>query len=137
MHRQAYIVCGSRTVSDSTFVHSVLDQFSIGTDDLLITGGANGADSIARDYAVSHTDSSPVFYAEWAKYGRSAGPKRNKRMLDALMDLSNEFRKGVIAFVDKPMAESKGTAGMCRMAKDAGISVFVYDTVTRSFVGRW
>ena len=75
-------------------------------------GGARGVDAIAREWAI--TKSGVEMYvckAEWDKYGKTAGPRRNARMMEWNPDL-------VIAF-----AGGRGTADMVRRAKAAGVIV--------------
>ena len=49
---------------------------------LVIQGEARGADSLARDVAQNLGIEVLPFPANWEKYGRAAGPIRNKQMLD-------------------------------------------------------
>ena len=92
------------------------------SDDVLIHGAAPGADELASWFA----DDSPVieplpFPADWDRYGKSAGYIRNQQMLDeGKPDL-------VIAFVDKPLAESRGTKNMVHLAKVAGVKTVVVE----------
>jgi hypothetical protein len=56
------------------------------------------------------------------EYCPAAGPRRNRRMLA-------EFEPTrVVAFVDKPLAKSKGTADMVNIARAAGVEVVVVQT---------
>lgn len=48
----------------------------------LIHGGAAGADTCARDWAVDRGVWASVYPANWLLHGRSAGPRRNQYMLD-------------------------------------------------------
>ena len=89
--------------------------------DVLIEGGAKGADRLARKavealgYAVEVLE----FLADWDQYGKAAGHIRNERMLD-------EGKPDVVvAFLSKPLAESKGTANMVRLAKGAGVPTYL------------
>lgn len=50
--------------------------------ELLIAGGAAGADSLAADWAAYRNVKAQIFRADWENEGRSAGPKRNQRMID-------------------------------------------------------
>ena len=57
--------------------------------------------------------------AEWNKFGRAAGPMRNKRMLiDGKPDM-------VFAFHDD-IENSKGTANMIKITREAGILFAVW-----------
>ena len=84
-------------------------------DTVIICGGASGADTIAATGAKRIGMKLEVFMADWVKYGRSAGPIRNKQMLDeGKPDL-------VLAFYD--INKSKGTKHMVSIARAAGVRV--------------
>ncbi len=113
------LVCGSRDFSDRWTMLWFAGVFRNG--DVLIEGGATGADTLARRCVESIGMAVRVleYPAEWTKHGSAAGPIRNKQMLE-------EGRPDVVlAFVTKPLAESKGTADMVRRAKKAGVPVYV------------
>lgn len=78
----------------------------------IISGGAKGADSIAEDWATIAYCKCHVFEAEWGKYGKSAGPVRNKRMLD-------EGRPDLVL----ACPGGSGTANMVEQARKAGVKV--------------
>lgn len=80
-------------------------------------GGAKGADTVARDAAKELGLRHITYRADWAKYGKRAGPIRNKLMLD---DFKPEL---VLAY---PIADSKGTWDMVNRANRLGIPVEVY-----------
>ncbi len=48
-----------------------------GVPDVIISGGASGADALAENYARENGIVLQVFAAEWKKFGKSAGPMRN------------------------------------------------------------
>lgn len=78
----------------------------------IIHGGANGADSLAHQYA--HISGIPVtvYPADWKKHGRGAGPIRNAQMLtEGKPDLVVAFPGGT------------GTKDMVTRAKRAGVEV--------------
>lgn len=84
------------------------------TIDVLIEGGARGADRFARVWAQKRGIRVETFEADWSR-GKRAGFERNEEMLTVgKPDL-------VIAYVDKPLKESRGTAGMVRIARDAHV----------------
>lgn len=81
------MVCGSRSITDVSWVENQIVKYlkEIYTDDLdfiIINGKARGVDSIAREWAINHNVGNWDFPAEWDKYGRSAGFKRNAEMVD-------------------------------------------------------
>lgn len=77
------LVCGGRTFSNKPLVWATLNNLNVSQKiDLLIEGGANGADSLARAWAKESGVPIQTCPADWAKYGRAAGHIRNKQMLD-------------------------------------------------------
>jgi hypothetical protein len=80
----------------------------------VITGGCRGADSLAILAAKELGFDYRVYPANWSKYGKSAGPKRNQNMIDI------EKPVLVIAFHDD-IDNSKGTKDMLKRAKYHGI----------------
>lgn len=106
------LVCGGRTFKDFTYVAFVLYALRLNKDDVIITGGAKGADALASKYAKEQGIPEEVYPAEWDKYGHGAGPVRNHRMLkESKPDV-------VIAFPG-----GRGTAHMMHIAHKAGIPV--------------
>lgn len=105
------LVCGDRNWADKELIKSILK--STPDLELVIEGGARGADTLAREAAVELGVEVREYRADWEKYGRAAGPIRNRQMLDEKPDL-------VIAFHDN-ISESKGTADTLREAKRRGI----------------
>lgn len=114
-----WLVCGSRTYSDEGYLFAALTLLGVdrGFPSALIEGEAPGADTLARRWAEYFMVPVEPFPANWKEYGRAAGPIRNKQMLvEGKPDL-------VIAFYDRPPAESRGTANMVSQARKAGIEV--------------
>ena len=82
----------------------------------IIEGEAPGADLISRKIALSMGVDVTAFPANWTKYGKAAGPIRNKRMIEeGEPDL-------VVAFHDNLM-QSKGTRNMVELAHREGLPV--------------
>ncbi len=73
---------------------------------VILSGGASGADAIGERYALENGFKTEKHPADWKKYGRAAGPIRNKEMA-SLSDY-------VICFWDN---KSKGTKSMIEYAK--------------------
>jgi hypothetical protein len=78
---------------------------------VLVHGAASGADAMAGRWAGANGVSVTTFPADWNRYGRSAGPRRNQAMVDSEPDLVVAFPGG------------RGTADMVRRAEAAGIRV--------------
>jgi hypothetical protein len=84
-------------------------------DDLIISGMAPGADTVAALFAremLIPLDAYPISEKDWAKYGRVAGPRRNRQMIvEGNPNL-------VLAFNGGP-----GTRNMIQQAKNNNIPV--------------
>ncbi len=76
---------------------------------IIVSGGANGADALGELYAKENGFEIERYPADWGKYGRSAGPKRNKQMAE-----NGDY---VICFWD---GKSRGTKSMIEYAKKYG-----------------
>lgn len=90
-------------------VEEILAQLDI---DLLIHGGASGADKLAEAYCEANGIKTSCFKPNWKLYGRAAGPKRNAEMVAAKPDLCVAFPGG------------KGTANMIKLCNKAGVKVW-------------
>lgn len=105
------LVCGDRHWADKDKIREVLS--SVPNLEAVIEGEAKGADTLAREVAEELGVPVLPFPANWVRYGRAAGPIRNRQMLGGKPDL-------VIAFHNN-IGESRGTKNMLGLAKDAGI----------------
>ena len=77
------LVCGTRTIEDLDFVFGRLDEIFYKYDFTeLIEGWADGVDSLAGLYAVSHSIDHKTVYPKYYKYGDRAPLIRNKEMVD-------------------------------------------------------
>lgn len=116
---KALLVCGDRNWLDYDHIWcDVLRE----TPDLVIVGGARGADECGRKAAADQQINHEVYPAKWNQYGRSAGPIRNKVMLDRLLQLAMlpGWEVQAFAYHDK-IEDSKGTANMVKILEDADI----------------
>jgi predicted Rossmann-fold nucleotide-binding protein len=79
---KAVLVCGGRDYNNKDRVYEILDILH-GREpiDLIIEGGAHGADRLARDWALDRGVQPVTFHANWHKFKAPAGPMRNKAML--------------------------------------------------------
>lgn len=117
------IIAGGREFNDRALVVETLNDFAIEhglTNDTLVivSGMAQGADKIGEDVARASDLSIMMFPAQWSKYGKSAGYKRNVQMADSAHAL--------LAFWD---GKSKGTGHMIDIANSKGLIVKVISYV--------
>lgn len=107
------LVCGGRDYLYRRRVCAALDALHARSPvSVLVQGGAPGADSLARWWALHAGVCCITVQADWATHGPAAGPIRNQRMLD-------ECRPAlVVAFPG-----GRGTADMVRRARAAGVPV--------------
>lgn len=77
-------VVGSRNLTDFSLVCECLDRYHkiYGSDLVIISGGAKGADSLGALYARTKGLECVVHLPEWDKYGKSAGFRRNTTIWD-------------------------------------------------------
>ena len=90
-------IVGSRKFTNYTLMKKVLDPVRDKIA-LIISGGADGADTLAQQYAKENGIPIHIYYPNWKRFGKSAGLKRN-------VIIANLAEK-MIAF---PTTESKGT----------------------------
>jgi len=86
-------VVGSRTFTNQEFAFSTLDKY-IGRDrgHSVVSGGARGVDTLAEKWAKNRGIPVQVIPAEWERYGRSAGFRRNGEIVNRC--------DGMVAFWD-------------------------------------
>src|SRR5690348_8461909 len=76
------LVCGSRNFGNFVWLNHELDLIHKRSPiTLLIEGGANGADHLARQWANRRRIPVATEPADWEQHGRAAGPIRNSAML--------------------------------------------------------
>lgn len=105
---KSVLVCGGREFTDYRTLETVLDGIN---PEIVIQGGATGADNYARVWANLRGVHCASVEARWEKHGKAAGPLRNEAMLLLKPDLVVAFPGG------------KGTVNMIRQAKQAGVPV--------------
>ena len=106
------IIAGGRDLTDYLFLKEKLDHLLSRTEEKIeiVCGDARGADSLGKLYGKCRNYSIKSFPADWDKYGKSAGYRRNAEMAD--------YADHLIAFWD---GKSKGTKHMIDLAKPKGL----------------
>ena len=115
------IVAGTRDFNDYDFLKEKLDgliKFRKNTE--IVSGTAKGADLLGEKYANERGFSIKRFSADWDKFGKSAGYKRNEQMA--------EYADVCVCFWN---GKSKGTQHMINLANNHGLKVFIirYDLI--------
>ena len=108
------LICGCRDYQDYEKIRKYVEEKKEKNDELIVVqGGASGADALAKRACGELGIECREYKANWKKYGRAAGPKRNQQMLD------EEHPDLVVAF-HPDIEGSKGTKDMINRAKRLG-----------------
>ena len=108
------IVCGSREWSNRALIsHSLAALREQGKKVTIVHGDARGADTLAASVAANLGYAVEAYPANWARFGRGAGPIRNEEMASMGADLCLAFWDG----------HSKGTKDMISRAREHEIPV--------------
>lgn len=102
-------VIGSRTFTDKKLLEEELDKLNI---ELLISGGAQGADTLAENYARERNISVLIFKPDYQRHGKGAPLVRNKEIVN--------HAEIIVAFWDK---KSRGTKFTVDYAKNKQLPV--------------
>ena len=98
------LVVGSRNFNNYELLKNTIDATAEVYDDIeIVSGGAKGADSLAEQYAKEKGYALKIFPADWNKYGKSAGYRRNAEMHKYISEFKDRL---CVAFWD---GQSKGT----------------------------
>lgn len=112
------IIAGGRRFNDYEFLKEKCDYYLQRklqeSRVVIISGHATGADALGERYAQERGLSCEQHPADWDRYGKSAGYRRNA-------DMAN-VADALIAFWD---GQSRGTASMINLAKSKGLKVAV------------
>ncbi len=105
-------IIGSRTFNDYQYLKEILGWFQF---ERIISGGARGADTLAKRYAAEHGIYLKEHLPNWDRDGKAAGFIRNKLIIADADEL--------IAFYD---GSSKGTAHSIKLAEESGKPVHIF-----------
>lgn len=117
------IIAGSRGFSNykllrdkcNEYLRNKRKEYNI----IIISGGARGADTLGEKYAQDEGFSLEVFPANWNKFGKSAGFRRNEQMA--------EVADALIAFWD---GKSHGTKHMIEIMENKNLLVKIVNYET-------
>ena len=108
------IIAGSRTITDPQILLDALKEIDWRISQV-VCGMARGADELGYRWAKTNNIPIAEFPADWKRYGKSAGNRRNAEMAsnaDALLALWD--------------GESRGTHHMIYVAAQNGLRVKIY-----------
>jgi hypothetical protein len=112
------LVTGSRDWPNRDAVTFTLLNERARGDFILVHGDCpTGADRFAREHAKAYGIATEVYPADWARFGRAAGPKRNQEMVDSGIDVCHAF----------PLGVSRGTRDCMRRVEHAGVPLIVHE----------
>jgi len=110
------VVAGCRDYTDyesaKSYINFCISRIKNEYTLIFVSGTCKGADQLGERYAMENGYQIEYYPADWNKYGRSAGPKRNLQMA-----MVADY---VICFWD---GESKGTMSMIECAKKLGKNI--------------
>lgn len=107
-------IIGSREFNDYEFLCKSLEPIKSMVQ-LVVSGGAKGADELGERWANENNIPTLIFYADWKKHGKSAGFIRN---IDII--------KNCDAVVAYQVNQSKGTQHSLNLAKEHSKKIRVF-----------
>ena len=110
------IIAGSRTATKEETYQAIQDCGFASEITKVVSGCAGGADTWGEQWAAEHGIEVAKFPAPWKKYGKAAGPMRNKLMSDVSE-----------ALIAVRVNGSRGTSDMIGKAQVKGLRVFVLE----------
>jgi len=104
-------IVGYRKFNDWNKFKEHIDEYVLkfGMPELIVSGGASGADSLAETILVFLLIPTLIMVPEWKKYGKSAGIRRNTNIVHECTHM--------IAF---PSEKGRGTQDSIRKAEEEG-----------------
>jgi hypothetical protein len=111
------IIAGGREFNDWQLLKTYVSYYLLMLEPSeveIVSGCCGGADQLGEEYSILYGYPLIEFEADWKKYGKAAGPIRNKQMA--------EYGTHLIAFWN---GRSPGTMDMIKQAKEHGLLVRV------------
>lgn len=118
------IIAGSRTITDPKVIEEAVAASGF-TITEVVCGGAAGADTLGKDWAILRGIPVKIFMADWETHGKAAGPIRNTEMA--------AYAQQAICIFDA-QAECKGTRDMSRKAAAKGMIVYHHPTNFKTII---
>lgn len=106
-------IVGSREFNDYRLLSDTLARVNSSIDQI-VSGGARGADSLARRYAEEHGIPLVEHLPDWDRFGKSAGFRRNKLIV--------QEADALLAFWD---GKSRGTQHSINLARQQKLPLYI------------
>lgn len=129
------LVAGSRSFTNydvlerelTTAITSFIKTEMKSKDDVeiaIVSGGANGADTLAEIYAIHHGTIMCRFPAGWGVHGKAAGFMRNRKMHEFIKQFPHRL---CVCFWNRE--SGRGTAHNFKLSADRDTPLMVYDII--------
>ena len=103
-------IAGCRTYNDyeeaKEYIEHCISNIKQENRIVIVSGGSRGADKLGERFAIENRFEIERYYADWDRYGKSAGPRRNE-----VMAKKSDY---IICFWN---GQSRGTKSMIEYAK--------------------
>ncbi len=114
------IIAGSRTITDYYIVKNAINVSNTAIKATeIVCGMASGVDLLGKRWAEENNIPIKEFPADWERFGKSAGYKRNEEMA--------EYADALLAIWDK---KSRGTKHMIDLARKHGLKIYIFRLTT-------
>ena len=107
MEEKRVLIAGSRVFTDyeqaRDYIDFCISKIRKENKVIIVSGGAKGADLLGERYAKENGFKIEKYLPDWGKYGKSAGVKRNKTMVeisDYVICFWNGMSKGTKSTID-------------------------------------
>lgn len=112
------LICGDRDYTNKGRIKYALANLGAQTD-VIIEGECIGADLLGAEIGEELGISIERYPAQWHRFGRAAGPMRNKQML-------NEGKPDIVLAFHNNILKSHGTKNMIMQSLRQGVRVVLY-----------
>ena len=111
------IIAGSRTITDPTELETAIKNSGFQIS-LVISGGAQGVDTLGENWAKVNNVPIKQFLPDWQTYGKAAGVIRNTQMIE---DVGID---GALLIIWD--GKSRGTQDTIRKASKKGLLTYIH-----------
>ncbi len=104
------LIAGSRTITDYDVFRKLIKEIDFSKVTEIISGHANGIDKLGEKLSEDMNIPVKLFPANWELYGKSAGYKRNKEMVDycdCALIIWDGISKGTLNTIELLMKSNK------------------------------